>query len=324
MNRNVPVAFQKQALGPLALAIPALKFIGGAAATAAAGEGINRLANKALGPQGGTGPRGPHSYGPPNFGHTHSRDRADPDFGNEGSDPRHPVAGFKMATAVLASMGLLKHAVDPVTIGPGDPMTGAAAPAAAAASPGFFRGLKEQVEGYGRNLGGHISNYGHDLIPERVYLAGGDATYNWLKKVHGNVNAQHSKRFGPEVGLAAANAVLENPRTQETARKRGLTGRSKAIDELPLLEKMKARAGQGLAATGRWMIRNPKAGLGAAVGAGALGLGALGYGYRGAKAMFGSSDDKKSEKQSAAIVSDNLLDVLAFNVAMAEKNAGFR
>lgn len=44
-------------------------------------------------------PEGPKGYGPPDFGNTHSRDRADPDFQNEGANPRAPEAGFKLAEA---------------------------------------------------------------------------------------------------------------------------------------------------------------------------------------------------------------------------------
>lgn len=321
VNAALSRRFHKQAAGPLALlplagkAVGALggaaKAIGGSAAnmlgTAVAMEGVNRAANKVLGPQGGPpqggqgpggtgaglepgvgGPRGGAThgmlgfpkqkdkpegpkggYGPPNFGNTHSRDRADPDFQNEGANARNPVAGFKLANDVLFEMGLIKRALDT----PGAHLADAAANWGDARELGL--GALQTGGAAAMDLGRAGAAKARDL---------------------GAAGLAKGKELG-SAGLAKAKSL-------------GATGLDKA---------------KGLGQAGMGYVRaNPGRSAGLAAGGLALGTGA----YLLGKKLFGGGGQPSvppdEPKLAAMLMPSNMLDILAINMEMAEKKANLK
>jgi hypothetical protein len=129
-------------------------------------------------------------------------------------------------------------------------------------------------------------------------------------------------RSGLTDPVAAAESFSKKPRMKQLVQAHYNRGVDKAIGEMPSdLNKVRGQVGQGINRFGQMASRNPRTTLTAAA---AL---PVAYGlYRGGKALFGGGKKKEEEqvKPAASIMSNNLLDVLAFSMETAEKQAGMR
>lgn len=349
-------------------------------------------------PQGPSGPRGPGAThgmlgfpqqegpkGPPDFGDRHSRDRADPDTGNGGS--QSSGTGFKLANAAdyAAFISFRKQALDVggliqgaysgaqeageavghgadvagrmagrgvdyagkglATAGKGvrrvggmihkNPRTALAMAAAPALAYGAYRGGKalfggKDEEKQSADIGGfvdrlgqfggeNVQSIGHSVMPTAALAAGGKKL-NETGMGMGNRAAGRAmaKGLDPLAAQSSMAGQFGTQRGMDLLQGRMLQGQNEAIGGMSGLDKVKGRAGQGIAAAGRFISKHPRS----AVGAAAVAAPALAYGaYRGGKALFGGSK-KDEEKTSAMLLGNNLLDVMAFTMEQAEKKAG--
>lgn len=248
-------------------------------------EAAGGIADAIGGLGGSKGPAGPHGgYAPPNFGNVHSRDRADPDFQNEGAMPHAPMTGFKLASAALREMGLIKSA-DPLDL---------------------------QMAGvHGGNALHNLQHAGSEAW-QGLQAAGGEA----------GRGIQRLGAAGLDKGRELAGAGMEHARA----------GAQKVRDIAGVgMDKAKAMGSQALGAVkpqlsraGGFLKSLPGMVGGAAMrhpylAAGAAGLGALGLG--GAYLMGRGGEEEKTGSRRPSIMSNNLLDLMAYAVESAEKRA---